>query len=131
MFWLFMLVMDLLIPLMMIVFGKIFMKKSPRSINPVFGYRTTMSMKNRDTWEFAHRCCGRLWWRWGLAMLVLTIVPFLFLTGSREDTVSIVGGIICFVQLIPLIGTVFMTERALKRTFDRDGNRVNPPVQGL
>ena len=59
-FWIFMLIMVLLIPLMMIGFGRLFLKKAPGTINAAFGYRTSMSMKNKDTWEFAHRYCGRL-----------------------------------------------------------------------
>ena len=49
-FWIFMLIMDLLIPFTMIGFGKMFLKKAPDQINYVFGYRTSMSMKNQDTW---------------------------------------------------------------------------------
>lgn len=52
-FWIFMLIMDLLIPFTMIGFGKMFLKKAPDQINYVFGYRTSMSMKNQDTWVFA------------------------------------------------------------------------------
>ena len=33
--------------------GKIFYEKSPGQISGEFGYRTSMSMKNRNTWEFA------------------------------------------------------------------------------
>ncbi len=123
-FWLFMLIMDLLIPFTMIIFGAIFMKKAPDSINPVFGYRTTMSMKNRDTWEFAHQYCGKLWWILGLTLLPITIIPFLFLLGKDNDRVGIVGGVLCLIQLIPLIGSIIPTERALKRTFDKNGNRL-------
>lgn len=123
-FWLFMLIMDLLIPFTMIIFGAIFMKKAPGSINPVFGYRTTMSMKNRDTWEFAHQYCGKLWWILGITLLPITIIPFLFLLGKDNDRVGIVGGVLCLIQLIPLIGSIIPTERALKRTFDKNGNRL-------
>ena len=45
-FWIFMLVIDLLIPLTMIGFGRLFLKKIPKDINALFGYRTSMSMKN-------------------------------------------------------------------------------------
>ena len=48
-FWIFMLIMDLLLPFTMIGFGRYFMKKAPKEINSVFGYRTSMSMKNKDT----------------------------------------------------------------------------------
>ena len=60
-FWIFMLIMDLLIPFTMIGFGKMFLKKAPDQINYVFGYRTSMSMKNQDTWVFAHHYCGKIW----------------------------------------------------------------------
>ena len=60
-FWIFMLIMDLLLPFTMIGFGRYFMKKAPKEINSVFGYRTSMSMKNKDTWEFAHKYCGKVW----------------------------------------------------------------------
>ena len=53
-FWIFMLVMDLLFPVIMIVMGRYFMKTSPKEINYIFGYRTNMSMKNKDTWNTAY-----------------------------------------------------------------------------
>ena len=48
-FWIFMMAMDLLFPVIMIVMGRYFMKTSPKEINYIFGYRTNMSMKNKDT----------------------------------------------------------------------------------
>ena len=54
-FWIFMLLMNLMIPLTMIGFGRSFMKNTPKEINAVFGYRTSISMKNKDTWENPHR----------------------------------------------------------------------------
>ena len=44
-FWIYMLIMDLILPFTMIGFGKYFIKKAPKEINGVFGYRTSMSMK--------------------------------------------------------------------------------------
>ena len=82
-FWIFMLVMILLIPITMIGFGKLFLKQAPGEINAVFGYRTTMSMKNKDTWEFAHNYCGKLWYRCGLFLLPLSVIPLLFVIGKN------------------------------------------------
>lgn len=48
-FWLFMLIMNLLIPFSMIGFGFYFQKHPPKEINELFGYRTPLSMKNEDT----------------------------------------------------------------------------------
>ena len=116
-FWIFMLLMDLILPLTMVVFGKMFMTKYPKDINAVFGYRTAMSMKNKDTWEFAHKYCGKLWLKCGLALLPLSIVPLIFVFNKGTDLIGTVGGIVCAVQLIPLIGSIFQTEAALKKHF--------------
>ena len=122
-FWIFMLLMDLLTPLTMIGFGRLFMTKPPLRINSVYGYRTTMSMKNKDTWEFAHKYCGRLWFRCGLALLPIAVIPLLFVLGSSIATIGTVGGSVCMIELVPLVGSIFPTEAALKRTFDRNGLR--------
>ena len=120
-FWIFMLVMDTLIPLTMIGFGKYFLKKAPKKINSVFGYRTAMSMKNRDTWEFAHKYCGAIWYICGWVLLPLSIVPMFFVIGRSEDNIGTLGEIICAVQLIALMGSIFPTEMALRKNFDKNG----------
>ncbi len=122
-FWIFMLIMDLLIPSTMIGFGRAFMKKVPNEINAVFGYRTSMSMKNKDTWEFAHKYCGRIWFVCGWAMLPITVISMLFVIGKNVDHIGTVGGIICGVQFILLIGSIFPTEIALKKSFDESGRK--------
>ena len=122
-FWVFMLVMDLLIPLTMIGFGRYFTKRVPKEINAVFGYRTSMSMKSKDTWVFAHNYCGRIWYFCGLIMLPVTVLFFLLVIGENKDYVGTVGGIICVVQLISLMGSILPTEIALKNHFDKNGKK--------
>lgn len=122
-FWCFMLISDLLIPLAMVGFGGLFSRRAPNSINMTFGYRTAMSMKNRDTWEFAHQYIGRLWLRCGLVSLPLSAIPFLFVLHKDADAIGIMGLVVVAAQLILLIGTIFPTEAALRRVFDENGMR--------
>lgn len=122
-FWIFLFIMNLLIPAAMIGFGKSFQSHAPKEINSVFGYRTTMSMKNKDTWEFAHRYCGKLWWQIGWGLLAFTVVAMLTALGKDDDTASIHAGIISAVQIVFLILPVFFTEKALKKAFDKDGKK--------
>ena len=112
--WWFIFACDLLIPVIMLVFGIVMYKHAPKNINYIFGYRTSRSMKNDDTWKFAHEYCGRLWWRLGLIMLI----PFY---NSNEDTIGIVATIVMTIQLIVLITSIFPTEIALKKEFNDDG----------
>ena len=96
--------------------------ESSKKINYFYGYRTTMSMKNKDTWEFAHKFCGRLWFKWGLVLLPASVIPLIFVLHRSIDTIGIVGGIICFIQLVPLVASIFPKEAALKKTFDTNGH---------
>ena len=59
-FWLFVLAFILMLPLVMIGFGKSFVKNPPTEINPGYGYRTTRSMKSQAAWDFAQRHMGKV-----------------------------------------------------------------------
>lgn len=122
-FWIFMLIMDLMLPLTMIIFGRRFIKNAPREINEVFGYRTTMSMKSKDTWEYAHNYCGKVWYISGLIMIPITAIIMLFAFGKSTAYIGVTGGIVCAIQLIPAIVSLFLTENALKKAFDKNGCR--------
>ena len=122
-FWCFMLCMDLLLPLAMAVLGSSFMKKAPGKINSAFGYRTAMSMKNKDTWEFAHKYCGKVWLACGVVMLPASAAFMLPVMGESADRVGAAGAAVCAAQFIPLLGSLFLTEAALKKTFDKYGKR--------
>ena len=122
-FWFFMLAMGLLFPAIMMLFGAVFTKTAPKKINYIFGYRTIMSMKNRDTWEFAHKYFGKLWFRLGLLLIPITVIPMLFVIGNSENVVATVGLIVSFVNTVTLIIPIFFTEKALNKAFDKDGNR--------
>ena len=122
-FWIFMLIMDLLIPITMIGFGKCFLKGAPKDINGIFGYRTTMSMKNKETWNYAHNYFGRIWYYGGVVMLPISVIVMILVFGKTEDSIGAVGGILCFIQTILLLASIAPTEKALKKRFDKNGNR--------
>ena len=122
-FWWFMFICNLMIPLLMIFLGRWMWKHCPQSINWVLGYRSKRSMRNMDTWKFAHEYCGKLWWKLGWIVLIPTIVLQIPFFHSNEDIVGIVGGIICTIHTILLIVSIFPTEVALKKAFHEDGTR--------
>lgn len=125
-FWIFMVIMALLIPAIMVVFGLVFRNHAPKTINSLYGYRTTRSMKNRETWEFAHRVCGRLWLRVGAVLAPVSLLSMLLCLGRDTNTAGVFGIVIVTVQTAVLIGSIFPVEAALKRTFDDNGFRRQP-----
>ena len=76
-FWVYMVFIDSLIPIAIIGFGFYFSKKAPKGINSVFGYRTRSSMRNRETWEYAHKHCGKVWLLTGCATLSLSYISLI------------------------------------------------------
>ncbi len=132
--WFFSLFSCLLIPGTMVFFGLLWKKRPPKDVNPLYGYRTSMSSKSPATWAFAHAVVSRLWRRWGIVSLCGSLACFILgsfaLAGWRwadlcapeaVDAQGILLLIIVTIQLILFIGSIFPVERALKRAFHSDG----------
>ena len=108
---------NLLMPSIMVIAGYCMYKNPPKEINGLIGYRTAMSEKNKDTWAFAHDYCGKLWIKSGIILLVPTVLVQIPFAKSGEDVVGTVTLVIEAVQVLALIGSVILVEKALKRTF--------------
>lgn len=124
-FWLYCTVMCLLVPALMLYFGWRFLNKPPKNINSIYGYRTSRSMKNQQTWDFAHRVCGKLWFRVGAVMLPLSLLAMLPALGRDVEAVGTWCIPVVGVQLVVMIATIFPVEKALKRKFDKYGRRID------
>jgi len=122
-FWRLMFLMDLLIPLLMIIYGYVYSQRAPKKINYFSGYRTRRSMQNKETWDFAHRYFGRLSLVFGLVLMPLTIIAALTFRNTDVETVGIMGTLLMTGQIVFFIILIIPTETALKKNFDKDGNR--------
>ena len=122
-FWSYMLVCVLLVPLIMIIFGRIFKKSAPKDINYVYGYRTPMSTSSKEAWEFAHKYMGRLWLMLGIIILIPSIIAMVLVIGLNKDTVGYTGMAVTFIQIALMIIPIIPTEIALRKNFDKNGNK--------
>ena len=121
--WTTMLIVVLVMSGTMIGFGLYFSVAGPKKINFVFGYRTPMSMKNLDTWRFGNVLAGRYMWRTGLILLIGSLATLFAVISSSEDVIRTAGIIIVIVHAVMIFGTIILTEIALRRNFDKNGNR--------
>lgn len=121
-FWIFMTMSNLLIPVLMIVIGRVLVKNPPKTINGIYGYRTSMSRKNQATWDFANLYCGKVWWKIGWIMLPLSVIAMLPAVGRNDDIVGGVGAVVRTVECMILFLSLLPVERALRKRFDKDGN---------
>ncbi|MBQ3528491.1 MAG: SdpI family protein [Clostridia bacterium] len=122
-FWIFMLIFVLLIPSLMIIFGTVFKNSAPKEINYIYGYRTPMSTSSKEAWEFAHKYMGRLWLIFGIIILIPSVTAMLFVIGLDKDTVGYTGMAITFAQIVLMIIPIIPTEIALRKNFDKNGNK--------
>lgn len=114
---------NLLIPIIMLIFGNVFTKHPPGSINMAYGYRTKRSMKNQETWNFAHEYCGRIWKNAGAVTLVISLLISLAVFFMDDAGFGYLSLILEHLQLVILIGSLYPVEKALKKNFDDEGKR--------
>ncbi|HEY8364080.1 MAG TPA: SdpI family protein [Haloplasmataceae bacterium] len=108
-----------LFSVVMIVCGLLFIFKPPKKVNYILGYRTTMSMKNQETWDYAHQYSGKVWLITGI-ITALVAFPLVIALKTLEIyeilmIILIVLESIAFLLMIPL------TEIALRKRFDKNG----------
>jgi uncharacterized membrane protein len=111
----------LILSFTMLLFGWIFIYKPPKKINGWYGYRTNMSMKNQETWDYAHRVAGHIWLILGVGILPSSILLLLFL----KDWVYVEDFIMIqiYVQTALLILVIPLVEILLHKQFKKDGTR--------
>ena len=122
--WIAMTACALLVPAVMALFGWIFLRRPPKSINSVYGYRTRRSMASPEAWAFAHRACGRVWLRWGMRTAVLSVLLMLPALGWDVEAAAwwMLG--LTTLQCAALFLSMIPVERELKRNFDLSGHKI-------
>lgn len=123
-YWWFMFISVMLIPAILFLFGKFFSKDVPMGINSFCGYRTKRSMKNENTWVFANKYWGALAAKLAVLSAALTARAMALVYNGDEGAVTTVASIAAAIQVVLLIVSVILTEKALKTTFDKEGNPI-------
>lgn len=118
MIWWLCLITAMICPLSMYFLGFYLERLGSREINKTVGYRTKNSMLSRETWKFANKYCGKLWRKFGLITLALTLLIFFFFLKSSEGVLMILLLVVMAVQIGPLIASVLLTEKELKKKFN-------------
>ena len=112
-----------LIPVLCFIFGILLYKHEPKKINGYYGYRTVRSMKNEDTWKFDNNLLGRLWFRGGAVLIVISAAAVLAVNASRHDMFAAVSGLAVIMDLVFMAASIIRVESALKKRFNDDGSR--------
>lgn len=111
------------VPIVMIIFGNMFLKNPPKEPNWAFGFRTKFSMKSQETWDFSQNLIGKYWKTLGLVLLPHSNATLAIMNGYDIDTIGKVVGVIEIVQCLFMLGSTVAVSAKLKKVFDANGVR--------
>ena len=117
----------LCIPAVMVLAAALFWGGGPAHINGLSGYRTRLSMRNIDTWRFAHRYLARWWLPLGAAMLAgsAAVLDWAGRACSEGEQGTVIL-LLVSAQTVVLVLPLWPSERALAKNFDRFGCPCTP-----
>ncbi len=83
-------------------------------------YRTELSARSQETWEFAHVHISNTWVRLGVILTVLaSVLMVIFADHYASFILWLIGG-----EMVFLCISVFLVDTALKNGFDEDGHKL-------
>lgn len=106
------------IGLILVIVGLLFKTFPPTKINSIYGYRTTTSSRNLDTWKVANSYSAGLMTIEGLILSSIGLLTTFIQVNAAIGTAIGIG--LMFSSFIILVVT---TEKHLHKLFDKDGNR--------
>jgi uncharacterized membrane protein len=108
------LVASLAIALVPIILYYFWREYPPKGINRMYGYRTSLSMKNEATWRVANDYAPKFLVPVGVATIIFAITGFFVLEEFFRPVV--------FFLVLSSISIIPFTEWHLHKHFDKDGN---------
>lgn len=96
-------------PIILIV-GFIMLKRPPKKINRIYGYRTKRSMKSQEQWDFAQKYSAKGLLRGGMLLTLAGISGLFYSAGIIIDTIVGIGLLIAVLVMI-----IVRTESELRR----------------
>ncbi len=113
------LISNLSIGAILLLVALIFKAVPPKKINWFYGYRTTRSMKNQETWNAGNRIAAQ-------GLLILALIQLVFGACSTvffedERALDWTTGF----MLVGIIIMLLVIELKLRSLFDKDGKRIS------
>lgn len=110
-------------PLLMLLFGMLYLLSPPKEANYSLGWRFWWSMASLDAWQYTHRLAGFVWS--GLGLLLTLIMAFVCNAFRRMEPMEMVW---CAAKSViwelGLIGAACLAINiAVMMVFDKDGYR--------
>ena len=113
-------ILAMLPPALMLCVGIMWKVSPPKMNGKALAYRTALSTRSEETWNFAHRHCSKLWIRLGI---VLGLVSALLMWFLREQYLNFILWLLAG-QMVFFCLSAFLVDLLLKNGFDDHGNKL-------
>ena len=114
-------VVDMLLPLTMLGLGLMIWLTKP-GYGDILGYRTTWSLKSKETWERAQflfgKICTIVYAVISVISLICGIVPIIW-----KSDIGIITCVLYLVQFVSVFVIIRVTDGIVAREFNKDGTR--------
>ena len=101
----------------LVIAGYILIKKPPKEINQLYGYRTHLAMKSQAHWDFAQAYSAKRMMFWGVVYTLSSLLAFIIELDIKTEL--FLGFVLCIgFILIPIVET----QKALKKKFNENEN---------
>lgn len=105
--------MPALVGIIFMLVGCIMLLFPPKTINSLYGYRTSRSMKNQEQWVFAQKYSSKLLIFSGFILSLISLTGFFI--HLQNNTEAILSTILVILAIVPVL---VKTEKAIKSRFD-------------
>ena len=96
------------------ILGFIMLKLPPKKINSIYGYRTSGSMKNQETWNFAQSYSAKEMIKLGALLACYSLLGILL---KPKENIAIFIGLALVFLMITLLAV--RVEKAIKNKFQQ------------
>lgn len=103
-------ILSLLFGLIFIIMGIVQLIFPAKNINPLYGYRSNLSMKNIENWNFAQKYSRKIMFYFGVIFLLIALSGLLFEINYIFASIISLGCMTTFCFL-----TFVLTEKKLKK----------------
>ena len=101
-----------------VLMGLVFKFFPPKDINSIYGYRTSSSMRNPETWQSANQFAAKLMIQMGALLVGVGVVTYVL------PPSPVTGGLAGIALVIlTVVMQIYFTEKHISKHFDEKGKR--------
>lgn len=108
-------------PLLLLIFGRMYLKNPPKEANYGLGYRFWWGMASLESWTYTQKLAGKVWSLLGCVLTAVMAVVCIILL-FMEPMAMALGAALCLLgELVAVAAACIAINVKVMKKFDKDG----------